>query len=81
MNRKSVFFPVLLCVLSLFLTGCMSSMSTGSSEAKTVATGSAGGANAQNANSDVLVDVHWIGGDPGKEEDGPGGACISNEDQ
>ncbi len=51
MNRKSVFFPVLLCVLSLFLTGCMSSMSTGSSKAKTVATGSAGGANAQNANS------------------------------
>ena len=51
MNRKLVFFSVLLCALSLFITGCMSSMSTGSSKAKTVATGSAGGANAQNANS------------------------------
>lgn len=51
MNRKSIFFSVLLCILSLSLAGCMSSMSTGSSDAKTVATGSAGGANAQNANS------------------------------
>jgi hypothetical protein len=51
MNRKSIFFSVLLCVLSLSITGCMSSMKTGSSDAKTVATGSAGGANAQNANS------------------------------
>jgi len=51
MNRKAGFFWVLLCILSLSLTGCLSSMSTGSSDAKTVATGSAGGANAQNANS------------------------------
>ena len=41
----------ILLVLSFFFSGCMSSMSTGSQNAKTVATGSAGGSNAQNANS------------------------------
>ncbi|MCP4115516.1 MAG: peptidoglycan-binding protein [Desulfobacteraceae bacterium] len=51
MGRKRAFFPVSLCVLLFLLTGCMSSMSTGSQGAKTVATGSAGGANAQDANS------------------------------
>ena len=51
MLRKRAFFQVSLCVILFFLTGCMSSMSTGSSGAKTVATGSAGGSNAQNANS------------------------------
>lgn len=52
MKRRTLFFSIsILCSLSFFLTGCMSSMSTGSSDAKTVATGSAGGANAQNANS------------------------------
>lgn len=35
---------------ALLFSGCASSMSTGSQDAKTVATGSAGGANAQNAN-------------------------------
>lgn len=40
-------------VLALFTSGCMSNMSMGSSGAKTVATGSAGGANAQNANQQL----------------------------
>ena len=39
--------------LPLLLTGCMSSMNMGSSSAKTTATGSAGGANSQNANSQL----------------------------
>ncbi|MFL1707376.1 CsgG/HfaB family protein [Campylobacter sp. MOP7] len=37
--------------LPLILTGCLSSMNMGSSSAKTAATGSAGGENAQNANA------------------------------
>lgn len=43
---------IFLCVMILSLTGCssMSSMAVGSQKAKTEATGSAGGANAQNAN-------------------------------
>ncbi len=53
MSKKTVFSLVVLCISSLFLTGCLSSMSMGSSDAKTVATGSAGGANAQNANSSL----------------------------
>ncbi len=50
MNLKNV-FPIVgaMCIM-LVLTSCMSSMSTGSSKAKTVATGSAGGASSQNAN-------------------------------
>ncbi|MCP4720182.1 MAG: peptidoglycan-binding protein [Desulfobacteraceae bacterium] len=52
MNKNSVSF-ILMCMLSLSLTGCMSSMSTGSSAAKTTATGSAGGATAQNANASL----------------------------
>jgi len=53
MNRKTLFFPLVFCMVSLcvlFFTGCVSSMSTGSSKAKTEATGAAGGATAQNAN-------------------------------
>ncbi len=52
MNKKLfLFLLVCMCVLSFCMAGCMSSMSTGSSAAKTTATGSAGGANAQNANA------------------------------
>lgn len=56
MYRKETFFSIsvgfiLLLFLPLFLPGCVSSMSTGSSEAKTTATGSAGGATAQDANA------------------------------
>ncbi|MCD4719331.1 MAG: peptidoglycan-binding protein [Desulfobacula sp.] len=52
MKRNTLAFSIfVLCILSLFLTGCMSSMSTGSRDAKTVATGSAGGSNAQDANA------------------------------
>ncbi|WP_169766405.1 CsgG/HfaB family protein [Campylobacter curvus] len=39
--------------LPFLLTGCLSSMDMGSSSAKTAATGSAGGENAQNANSQL----------------------------
>ncbi len=53
MSRKRAFSPVFLCVILFLLTGCMSSMSTGSQAAKTVATGSAGGANAQDANNSL----------------------------
>ncbi len=53
MTRKiSGYGIALCCVLTLlFVSGCMSSMQTGSQSAKTTATGSAGGANAQNANA------------------------------
>lgn len=52
MKRSSLsVITCILLVLSFFFSGCMSSMSTGSPKAKTVATGSAGGSNAQNANS------------------------------
>ncbi|PIE69824.1 MAG: peptidoglycan-binding protein [Deltaproteobacteria bacterium] len=44
---------VLICSLSLMISGCMSSMKTGSSAAKTTATGAVGGVNAQNANPDL----------------------------
>ncbi len=44
---------VAVLTLPLLLTGCMSSMNMGSSSAKTTATGSAGGANSQNANSQL----------------------------
>nr|WP_319490297.1 CsgG/HfaB family protein [uncultured Desulfobacter sp.] len=50
MNRKKNLVFVAACILLLTTAGCMSSMSTGDSGAKTTATGSAGGANAQNAN-------------------------------
>jgi hypothetical protein len=56
MYRKKRFLSisevvVLLLILPFFLTGCVSSMATGSSEAKTTATGSAGGSTAQDANA------------------------------
>ncbi len=51
MKRKPIVLLISFCILSFFLTGCVSSsMSTGSQKAKTEATGSAGGSNAQNAN-------------------------------
>lgn len=51
MNKNSIIFLAsLMCIFSFCLTGCMSSMSTGSSAAKTTATGSAGGSSTQNAN-------------------------------
>ena len=50
MDRKKNLILVAACILLLMTAGCMSSMSTGDSGAKTTATGSAGGANAQNAN-------------------------------
>lgn len=53
MNKKTVVLGVCLCMLMLATSGCMSNMSMGSSEAKTTATGSAGGANTQNANSSL----------------------------
>lgn len=52
MNKKSVSVLIAcISILSFGLTGCMSSMQSGSSAAKTTATGSAGGASAQNANA------------------------------
>ncbi len=53
--KKGLFKTTLAVSTALFLTtGCsMSSMNVGSSDAKTVATGSAGGANAQNANKQL----------------------------
>lgn len=48
--------PLQVFAISLFallVSGCMSNMSTGSGKAKTVATGSAGGASAQNANQQL----------------------------
>lgn len=52
MHKKTISFFLCLSVFSFLLTACVSSsMSTGSQEAKTTATGSAGGSNAQNANS------------------------------
>ncbi|PLY02190.1 MAG: peptidoglycan-binding protein [Desulfuromonas sp.] len=53
MSAKHLFNILILSTLLLFLAGCpsTSSMSVGSQQAKTTATGSAGGANAQNANS------------------------------
>lgn len=52
MEKRLIMLLALLCVATLLLTGCpsTSSMSMGSEKAKTTATGSAGGANAQNAN-------------------------------
>jgi len=50
--KKTIFSLLCSSIFLLFLTGCVSSsMSTGSQEAKTTATGSAGGSNAQDANS------------------------------
>lgn len=40
-------------LLAFLTSGCMSNMSTGSGKAKTVATGSAGGSTAQNANQEL----------------------------
>lgn len=51
MNKNHCILTGCLVLLLFAIPGCMSSMSTGSSEAKTTATGSAGGANSQNANS------------------------------
>lgn len=53
MLRKLTTFSGLLCFFHVFLSGCvpMSSMSVGNQDAKTVGTGAAGGATAQNANS------------------------------
>ncbi|MCG8550179.1 MAG: CsgG/HfaB family protein [Desulfobacterales bacterium] len=50
MNRKKILSLAAACILLFMATGCMSSMSTGNSGAKTTATGAAGGANTQNAN-------------------------------
>ena len=47
------FTKVAVLSLPFLLTGCMSSMNMGSSSAKTVATGSAGGSNSENANSQL----------------------------
>ncbi len=47
---KKICLPALVLLLALLLAGC-NTMSMGSSSAKTTATGSAGGASAQNANS------------------------------
>lgn len=51
-NMKKLTKRIALVVLPIFMAGC-SSMNTGSSSAKTSATGSAGGDNAQNANSQL----------------------------
>ena len=48
--RKMCGLLMVLCFLSFFFSGC-ASMSVGSDKAKTAATGSAGGSNAQNANA------------------------------
>lgn len=49
--KKSLLLSVAtFCSVAFLSTGCMSSMNMGSSDAKTVATGSAGGANGQNVN-------------------------------
>ena len=50
MNRKTNLILVAACILFFMTAGCMSSMSTGDSGAKTTATGAAGGSTAQNAN-------------------------------
>jgi hypothetical protein len=50
MNRKRNLVLTAACILLLVTAGCMSSMSTGDSGAKTTATGAAGGSSAQNAN-------------------------------
>lgn len=63
MNKKFSLGVAKVAILSLaFLsTGCMSSMNMGSSSAKTTATGSAGGANSQNANAQLQKCAQSLG--------------------
>lgn len=59
--KKKFLTLAALALVGTMSTACMSSMSMGNNDAKTMATGSAGGANSQNANSALETCTETIG--------------------